>query len=232
MNCYTRKCWWDLPLFSALFPTQPSHVPIPSVPCIPAKAAGHICHPQNLTTGDVWPEGIPIQAPGAPSATVWSCSASKIPPLMGSFSNRRHAGIVRAQLQFLAHSREARVCLECLRAAGAGGRDEVMACRDSGPLTLSYCCFQQSHICFQHLGKFILPFNGNKRNPRAHIWTQHFNLLLVLHFSCFGWDIIYANPSTCFGKERRKNGSSGRKDKTCTEQSKTHKAFFSLGVLT
>lgn len=30
-------------------------------------------------------------------------------------------------------------------------------------------------------------------------------------------------------KKRRKNGSSGRKDKTCTEQSKTHKAFFFFG---
>lgn len=36
-------------------------------------------------------------------------------------------GIVRAQLPFLARSREAGVCPECLRAAGAGGRDEVMA---------------------------------------------------------------------------------------------------------
>lgn len=81
----------------------------------------------DVWTGDVWTEGIPIQAPGAPSAAVWSCSGSKIPPFMGSFSNRRHAGIVRAQLPFLARSREAGVCLECLRAAGAGGRDEVMA---------------------------------------------------------------------------------------------------------
>lgn len=30
-------------------------------------------------------------------------------------------------------------------------------------------------------------------------------------------------------KKRRKNGSSGRKDKTCTEQSKTDKAFFFFG---
>lgn len=81
----------------------------------------------DVWTGDVWTEGIPIQAPGAPSAAVWSCSGSEIPPFMGSFSNRRHAGIVRAQLPFLARSREAGVCLECLRAAGAGGRDEVMA---------------------------------------------------------------------------------------------------------
>lgn len=101
------------------------------------------------------------------------------------------------------------------------------SCRD--PLTLSYCCFQRSHICFQHLGKFTWPFNGNKRDPRAYIWTRRCNLLLVLHFSWFGWDIIYANQSTCFGKKRRKNGSSGRKDKTRTEQSKTHKAFFSFG---
>lgn len=188
-------------LFFYLFSYRAFPGPYPTCPLHSCKGSWSHLSPWKF-------EGWPLEVFGQKEFQLWppechqplsgSCSAGEILPFTGSFSNRRHAGIVRAQLPFLARSREAGVCPECLRAAGAGGRDEVMALAGlQGHSHSAYCCFQQSHICFQHLGKFMLPFNGKKRNPYAH-----FNLQLVLHFSWFGWDIIYANQSTCFGKKK------------------------------
>lgn len=64
---------------------------------------------------------------GTQSAISRCLGAAQPVEFLHSWARFPTGGIVRDQLPFLARSREAAVCLECLRAAGAGGRDEVMA---------------------------------------------------------------------------------------------------------
>lgn len=135
-----------------------------------------------------------------------SRSAGEIPPFMGSFSNRRQAGMARAQL----HSWH----------VAAGGRSVPGmfkrswrhrwghgSCRDPGTLTLSYCCFQQSlstasfasniweSLCCLLMAIKGIPVPIFEPGALIHYW-------LYISAGFYGQDIIYANQSTCFGKKK------------------------------
>lgn len=94
-------------------------------------------------------------------------------------------------------------------------------------------------ICFQHLVKFMLPFNGNKWElslcPYVKLVCLSILLVefLVTHFSCFFLGMmLYANLKAPIVEEKEGKNNHPRGEKINHTESKTTQLFFSLGVPT